>query len=439
MSRVPFHRRVLLWVFFIAFVAIAPAVVFYTSGYRWNPKKGVIERNGTLIIDTFPKGASIKLNGASLLDATPVTLQNITPGTYQVTLTKDGFHQWEKTVDVKPERVTFVNNVRLWSVTEPELIAPAQVTALALSPNDRVLAYVSAVGTSTQLTFTDFTTKVSRVVLFEREALRAASITWNRGSSAVLVQDGPSPPALSGAEGWIVSRSGNGVASQLPDGRYRWNDGRLVGTTADSFIEVVVASGEIKREPLPAGVLDLDDAYSLIHATTTGRQAVIDRNTPGRLLELPEGDWRFADRLDGWLFLGTNDARLGFDPDANDPIAVRLAADGDPDIFESGNRIALLTRHGGEVWLHRMGEAESELLVRQSTPVVGVAWHREGFDVLYATGKSLKALNLDPRDGRRETELETFDDIAGIAVAEDIVYVAGSRAGQSGIWRVRIE
>jgi len=100
MQRLPFHRRVLPWLFVLIFLFIAPAVVFYTAGYRWNSKKGVIEKNGTLIIDSMPRGAKIFLNGQMLSDVTPVTLQNTAPGIYNIKLSLDGYHDWSKELSV---------------------------------------------------------------------------------------------------------------------------------------------------------------------------------------------------------------------------------------------------------------------------------------------------------------------------------------------------
>ena len=78
MYRPPFHRRILPWIFTIIFFVAAPALVFYTAGYRWNPKKEKIERNGTLIIDSTPADARVYLNGRDTGETTPISFTSTT-------------------------------------------------------------------------------------------------------------------------------------------------------------------------------------------------------------------------------------------------------------------------------------------------------------------------------------------------------------------------
>jgi len=117
----PFHRRILPWVFASLFLATAPVLVFYTAGYRWNPKKEKVERNGTLIVDTKPTGASIFLNESNTDEQSPITIQNIRPGAYQIRLEKHGYHSWEKQLDLNASIVTFASNIHLWKTAEPTL------------------------------------------------------------------------------------------------------------------------------------------------------------------------------------------------------------------------------------------------------------------------------------------------------------------------------
>ncbi len=228
MSRIPFHRRVFLWVFFITFVALAPAVVFYTAGYRWNPKKGAIERNGTLIIDTAPKGATIILNGKTLEDRTPVTIQNVAPGTYTIRLEYKDYHPWEKTLEVKAERVTFANNIRLWPVSEPALELAAEAFAPALSPNERVLAFLDGSPTGTRLAFYELATGIARYVSFATAPDGAhARLEWNNAGSAVLIKDGSRAWVALRSAAAAVATAGGGDSAQatsLPPNNYRWFD-----------------------------------------------------------------------------------------------------------------------------------------------------------------------------------------------------------------------
>jgi hypothetical protein len=97
-----------------------------------------------------------------------------------------------------------------------------------------------------------------------------------------------------------------------------------------------------------------------------------------------------------------------------------------------------LSRHDGELWMMRLGY-QPELLLRESEPITGSAWYRSGNDVFYSTRHEVTALALDARDGRRQTLLATFDDIQGMTLGKKELYVAGTRAGKTGIWKIVVE
>jgi hypothetical protein len=144
----PFHRRILPWIFAISFVAMAPAVVFYTSGYRFDPKKGQVERNGTIIIDSTPKGATIEIDGRVYKEVTPVTLQDVTPGSHHFKITKDGYRSWEKNLTIQAEYVTFANQIHLLRNTQAALLAEAPEQQLFSAPDEQTVLAVEHATTS---------------------------------------------------------------------------------------------------------------------------------------------------------------------------------------------------------------------------------------------------------------------------------------------------
>ncbi len=125
----PFHRRILPWVFAAVFLSVAPVLVLYTAGYRWNPKKIKVERNGTLIVDSEPNAARIYLNDRDTEETTPVTIQNIRPGEYAIRIEKSGYHSWEKRLHIQAEFVTFASDMILWPEREPRLLTSAAADA----------------------------------------------------------------------------------------------------------------------------------------------------------------------------------------------------------------------------------------------------------------------------------------------------------------------
>src|SRR5581483_5211609 len=84
----------------IIIIAIASVAVFLAKGYRFSPKTGSITGTGILSITSMPDQASVFLDG-HLTTATNTNINSLIPKEYDVKITKEGFIDWEKKVQVK--------------------------------------------------------------------------------------------------------------------------------------------------------------------------------------------------------------------------------------------------------------------------------------------------------------------------------------------------
>ncbi|MCL4374924.1 PEGA domain-containing protein [Patescibacteria group bacterium] len=93
------YRIIALTVFTIILVA----VIAYARGYRFNPENNKVTPTGIMSVISWPKAASIYING----ELKGVTDTNLTlpPGKYTVTIKKEGYTAWEKTLVLKGELV----------------------------------------------------------------------------------------------------------------------------------------------------------------------------------------------------------------------------------------------------------------------------------------------------------------------------------------------
>ncbi len=427
----PFHRRVFLWVFIIMFAAVAPAAVFYTAGYRWNPKKGAIERNGTLIIDTTPEGAKITLNGAVLGKASPITQQDVAPGTYRIRLEIQGYHPWEKTLEVRPERVTFVNEILLWPIADPQSIDTVSANAISVSPNGRYAAYVRNRDGSFGVSIVDTTNNKRTEFGFSTSTFVGnGTLRWNSNSSAVIAVDGA-------GHSWIVNRTG-GNAIALPEGAYRWSGTNLIGVISGERYAYDVSSGVTSRSAPAKGVIDTEGSYEIILPASSTDLALKDRSDPNRLYGLPQGAWTFATAPNGSVVLSSAGSLFVFSNGADPSSGKMVPSDGALEDVKTSDGDLLLSVHENEIWLMATN-AEPELLTRKSVPIINAVWHRLGRDVFYATPTDVVALDLDTRDGRMETTLGSFDEIFGLSIGAKDLYVSARKGDARGVWTIRIE
>lgn len=97
--------RVFFFLSTIVIVGIVGIFVsFYARGYRFNFKTFQFQPNGILVIKSDPDGASVIINN-ELKTATNANI-SLSPGTYDVKVTKDGFFTWSKRLVIEKEVVT---------------------------------------------------------------------------------------------------------------------------------------------------------------------------------------------------------------------------------------------------------------------------------------------------------------------------------------------
>ena len=434
MQEIPLYRKLLLWFFVLVFLISAPLVVFYTAGYRWNPKKGAIERNGTLIIDTTPTNAQIRLNNDLLTETSPSTLKNLSPGTYHIELSLDGYHPWEKTVDIRPEYVTFVNEVHLWPDVLPELWLEGSYGQLTQSPNSRYLAGVQEIDGKARFVFIELTGKRLTPISFLEDVSidDIKEILWSDDSFAVLI-------AMNDGSAYVANRKITNRLTQLPDGYYRWDDSVLIGALDGERYIYDASTDTAQKDALPFGVIDIQGSYQIIYATGTGGYALVDVSHSDILYSLPSGKWYFGPSYNGVLFLEQDDEWIGFDPDEDAPLARRLKTTGEPVITRMNGKTVFLSHHEGEIWSMVLGD-EPSIVLRKSRPILHVDWHRDEADVFFATGQDVFAYEMRGGNQERvETPLAHFDDLTSLCVIKRELYLSGSRDGKEGIWVLDIE
>lgn len=424
----PFHRRIAPWVFVVIFLVTAPILIFYTSGYRFNPNKISIERNGTLIVDSSPRFATVFLNGTNVNDSTPTTLQNLSPGPYNIRVTRNGYLPWEKTLEIRPEQVTFANAVHLWFDSTATLVRQGEFSRITASDDGDTLAAVDA--SSTELLFLTTDNRVlSRVRIPEDRAILDQPIRWNQnGTSLVMGGNQPEDPAW-----WTAPDALSRESGVLPQGQYFWNGNELTGYDGERQYTLNPRLRTLASERLPATRLGTLDGLTLEINTSTGFLNLRSRSILHQLFQLPRGDWQFADQQDAYTLL----------KDGNRWLAVRIRVDGNtaeevigdwPRWLPSSEEPTALFLNQNEIWMWELGNTPT-LIARQSEPFVQVAWHPDGQTIFVASRSEVHALELDDRGGRQKTTLATFDRIYDMAYADGSIFVIAEQGGVRGMYR----
>lgn len=104
-------RNTYLALCIVAFFIIAPLVASYATGYRFG-KRFEVAKTGGIYIVIEGKGFSISLDEkqqeVSSIFRRNFFIQNLEPKRYFLTVAKEGYHSWSKTIDVQSEKVADV-------------------------------------------------------------------------------------------------------------------------------------------------------------------------------------------------------------------------------------------------------------------------------------------------------------------------------------------
>lgn len=120
-------RTILFYILVAIFLIIAPLVILYGEGYRFDFESGKIIETGGIFIKTYPKDAVILVNDKKAKTISglgrSVLIQNLVPKTYNIKISKLGYFSWEKNIKVDEKKVSEID-INLFKKTyEKELLA----------------------------------------------------------------------------------------------------------------------------------------------------------------------------------------------------------------------------------------------------------------------------------------------------------------------------
>lgn len=139
-------RRIIYSTFIAVFFLAAPPLVLYTAGFRYDFKYNRVVETGSLVVKSYPEGATVFLNGEPYKQRTPTIINTILPGEVRLLVSREGYHPWEKTVAIHPRVTTFEENIRLFADARPETIIPGTIVDYWWNAKQDKIAYINNKG-----------------------------------------------------------------------------------------------------------------------------------------------------------------------------------------------------------------------------------------------------------------------------------------------------
>lgn len=190
-------RRILFFAAVLFFVVATPIVVQYSRGLRLDFKTWkFVETGGFFFKITGPVEVQIDIDGkpakttSSFSFLNNAFLQNLTPGFYNVKISKDGYQDWQKTLKIESQLVTEAHNI----VLVPENlklrkynIADHKIGAIYPSPSKKYMALAKTDGKSqTILGILDLVSTKEKEILLSKDAIDIEMLEWQEDYNKIL-------------------------------------------------------------------------------------------------------------------------------------------------------------------------------------------------------------------------------------------------------------
>jgi len=113
-------RKILFFFFLVLFLFSAPVIILYSQGYRFDFEKKSLTKTGGLFLKVIPRQVEIYLNEKFVKKTDfffgSAFIENLLPKKYKIQIRKEGYHPWEKVLEIKEKEVTEAKNIILFPV-----------------------------------------------------------------------------------------------------------------------------------------------------------------------------------------------------------------------------------------------------------------------------------------------------------------------------------
>ena len=195
-------RAQLAFVYLLMIIAVVTTVavlILVIQGYRFNRFDGKVEQGGLVQFDSRPSGATVGVDDMQLANKTASKI-TLSAGPHTVTMSRDGYTTWTKTVNVKAGSVLWLNYTRLFP-TSPSVTTQTTYDAFTgalVSPDRKKLAvFAEPSNPAMYVTPLDDDKPTTRRVVINAAAITSATdvasvsyslVAWDHDGRYVIVK-----------------------------------------------------------------------------------------------------------------------------------------------------------------------------------------------------------------------------------------------------------
>ncbi len=358
------------------FAILAPALVFYARGFKYDFQTHTVVKTGTLVINTKPDKAQVFLNNELQKDLTAFAARFLIPGDYDIRVEKDGYQAWGKRLTVRPQLVTWANlnrNFISLFLKEPRLRQTLSAEAISLSKNKTEIG-IAAGG---QLKILQVNGGNLQTAGNYASPLAPQTITWENTNQIFELNRLNLLTEKQIKDTTRVETNGSYVALTIKSDLYLINNAELV------LLDKQVTAFDLEAERIWYVQNTTIKSYDLSTGQAQITSSALPAAAAGQIRHLNNQIYLI---LDNNLYVLNDQLEKIYSPAAG--------ISWDPD-----GRTILVT-NTNELLRYDPGTKKTELILRSLTPITEAQPNGQTGYVFYINDGQLKAVELDGRDHR---------------------------------------
>lgn len=405
-------RRFIYLFFILIFVIIVPLIILYTQGYRYNFKRGKVQKTGIFIISSIPKKADVYLNGKLIIgDQTPSHIEKLLPADYEIKLTKDGYHDWTKKLQIFENSTTFAEDVILWKNTLPIQIAKYQIINWLTAPDNKKAVFIT---NDRKIVSLDFNSKETYDIYQANQYANPQILEWSNTSKKILIKSNNKYLIIDTERYYIKP-------TEINDDNYKlikWNlnnDNSIYALNTSGVWRIDLFTKEKKLifdKEVTDFLINNDEIY-YYYKDIVYKQRLTDSKNPEIIDGIKCSDCHFLNYDFNKLILTNTESKEFFiiDPELKNKTISKEAKN-----FNWLNKDTILFYNDWEIWIYELNKKEPELITRIGSGINEALWHTDGRHIIFTSEDSLKIIELDNRELRNIINLFSGQKISHLSI-----------------------
>lgn len=181
----------ILLIFVLCFFTIAPILVAYSMGYRYDLEKMKIVATGGIYVRTFPTAEQIIIDERAPekpgMFANSIFAQSLLPKNHTVFIKKSGYYDYSKTLPVQENQVTKLENVLLIKNNIIFSSVAEKASYFSISPNNQNIITSSSESKNTSFSYFSLNSTSPAKTFSVAQTGTVSNIKWSDNSNTALI------------------------------------------------------------------------------------------------------------------------------------------------------------------------------------------------------------------------------------------------------------